>query len=102
VCLLIRTFLTSDEFASQWQGQPLGSRRKVTQKKHKEGRERPHFTPNDIVRAINGVETAGLQVYGVEITPTGAINIWTQPRQAEPDKQISSKPNDTGPLKEQA
>jgi|GEM_PF-1337730 len=80
----------------------MGSRRKVTLKKQREKRERPHFTPDDIVLAIKGVEKAGLEVYGVEITPTGAINIWTQPRQAEPDKHISSKRDDTAPVKEQA
>jgi hypothetical protein len=38
------------------------------------------FTPADIVRAIAGVEAAGLQVFGVEITATGAIKISTGPR----------------------
>jgi FixJ family two-component response regulator len=65
--------------------------------KTKERRERPYFTPNDIVPAIKGVEAAGLKVYGVEIAPTGAINIWTQPRQVVPDKQISTKLDDTTP-----
>jgi hypothetical protein len=37
------------------------------------------FTPADIVRAIAGVEAAGLQVFGIEITPTGAIKISTGP-----------------------
>jgi hypothetical protein len=49
------------------------------------------------VPAIKGVEAAGLKVYGVEIAPTGAINIWTQPRQVVPDKQISTKLDDTTP-----
>jgi len=80
----------------------MGSHRKARLKDQKERREQPHFTPNDIVLAIKGVETAGLEVYGVEITPTGAINVWTRPRQAEPDKQISSKPGGTGPVKKQA
>ena len=35
------------------------------------------FTPADIVRAIAGVQAAGLEVYGVEITPTGSIKIST-------------------------
>jgi hypothetical protein len=48
-------------------------------KNQKKSREHLRFTPSDIVRAINGVEAAGLQVYGVEITLTGAINISTQP-----------------------
>jgi hypothetical protein len=64
------------------------ARRKV---KTKAEREHLRFTLNDIVVAIAGVEAAGLQVYGVEITSTGAINIWTQTRQAVPDKQISTK-----------
>jgi hypothetical protein len=38
------------------------------------------FTPSDIVRAIVGVEAAGLQVYEVEITSAGAIKISTGPR----------------------
>ena len=33
------------------------------------------FTPGDIVRAIAGVEAAGLPIYAVEITPTGIIKI---------------------------
>jgi hypothetical protein len=33
------------------------------------------FTPGDIVRAIAGVEAAGLPIYAVEITPTGTIKI---------------------------
>jgi hypothetical protein len=54
--------------AALGQGQPLGSRRKFTLKNKKERRERPHFTPDDIVLAIKGVKKAGLEVYGVEIT----------------------------------
>jgi hypothetical protein len=38
---------------------------------------RPRFTPADIVRAIEGVEAAGLQVCEVETTSTGAIKIST-------------------------
>jgi hypothetical protein len=33
------------------------------------------FTPGDIVRAIAGVEAAGLPIYAVELTPTGTIKI---------------------------
>ena len=80
----------------------MDSRRKVILRKQKERRDQPHFTPNDIVLAIKGVEAAGLQVYGVEITPTGTINIWTQPNQSVADKQISAKPDDTRPVKKQA
>jgi hypothetical protein len=57
----------------------MASRRKVTLKKQKERREQLRFTPNDVVLAIKGVEAAGLEVYGVEITPTGAIYVWTRP-----------------------
>jgi hypothetical protein len=80
-------------------GATMGSRRKVILKKRKERREQPHFTPNDIVLAIKGVETSGLDVYGVEITPTGAINIWTQPppRQGLTETQVSTNPPDDIP-----
>jgi hypothetical protein len=37
------------------------------------------FALGDIVLAIEEVEAAGLTVYGVGITLTGAINISTQP-----------------------
>jgi hypothetical protein len=43
-------------------------------------REPQPFTPDDIVRAIEGVEKAGLQVYRVEVTPPGAIKIAIGPR----------------------
>jgi hypothetical protein len=49
-------------------------------KKGTKNREPQRFTPDDIVRAIEGVEKAGLQILGVEITPTGAIKIATGPR----------------------
>jgi hypothetical protein len=69
----------------------MGSRRKVTPKKQMESREHLRFMPNDIVRAINGVTGAGLQVYAVEITPTGAINISTEPpHQVTPDKKSAA------------
>ena len=51
----------------------MGSRRKVILEKQKQRREQSHFTPNDIVLAIKGVEAAGLKVYSVEISLTGAI-----------------------------
>ena len=60
--------------------------------------KRPRFTPEEILRAIEGVEAAGLEVYGVEITPTGAIKISTQadaPTSASP-------PDDVAPVKKQA
>lgn len=71
------------------------------------------FTAGDIVRAIEGVRAAGLQVYSVEVTPTGAINISTQPppkigklppaRQALPETQTStSSLDETRSVKKQA
>jgi hypothetical protein len=81
--------------------------RKVPKTKNNRGPLR--FMRNDIVRAIDGVTAAGLQVYAVEITPTGAIKINTKPppHQAVPDKKISTKaddtrPDDTTPVKKQA
>jgi hypothetical protein len=82
-------------------------------KNQKKSREHLRFTPSDIVRAINGVEAAGLQVYGVEITLTGAINIATQPppnvsrqrpsRQPVADTQTNTNPPDeTRLIKERA
>jgi hypothetical protein len=58
-------------------------RRKGTPTNQKTARERLRFTPGDIVRAIEGVEAAGLKVYAVEITPTGAIKISTQASRRE-------------------
>ena len=42
--------------------------------------EKPRFTPHEIISAIKAVEAAGLEVYAVEITPTGAIKISTERR----------------------
>jgi hypothetical protein len=50
------------------------------------------FTPNDIVRAIDGVTAAGLQVYAVEITPTGAIKINTELPPHPYRKKSASRP----------
>jgi hypothetical protein len=71
--------------------------RKVPKTKNNRGPLR--FMRNDIVRAIDGVTAAGLQVYAVEITPTGAMKINTKPppHQAVPDKKISTKADDTRP-----
>jgi hypothetical protein len=83
----------------------MSTSRKVTLKKQKERREQPHFTPNDIVLAIKSVETAGLKIYGVEITLTGTISISTQPppRPALTDTQTSTKlQDDTISVKKQA
>ena len=51
--------------------------RKDRLKKQKESREAPRFTVDDIVRAIEAVQKAGLTVYGVEISLNGSINIST-------------------------
>lgn len=70
-----------------------------------ERREQPHFTPDDIMLAIDGVQAAGLKAYGVEITLTGSINIATQPlpRQAKTDTQTSANPpTETSLIKKQA
>jgi len=51
------------------------TRRKVSPEKNKTGKGLG-FTPDDIIRAV---AAAGLQVYGVEITPTSTIKISTKP-----------------------
>jgi hypothetical protein len=74
--------------------------------KQKEGRQALRFTADEIVRAIEAVQQAGLTVYGVEITLTGSISISTTP----PSKHAAaSKPeasagalNDTEPNKKRA
>ena len=43
----------------------------------KESREAPRFTADDIFRAVEAVQQAGLTVYGVEISRNGSINIST-------------------------
>ena len=53
--------------------------RTITPKNQKDSGDPLRFTPGDIVRAIEEVESAGLTVYAVEITLAGAINISTQP-----------------------
>jgi len=52
-----------------------GPPRKDIPSTQKMSRKTLRFTPADIVRAIDGVEAAGLQVCGVEITPTGVIKM---------------------------
>jgi hypothetical protein len=49
--------------------------RKDIPSNQKMSRKTLRFTPADIVRAIDGFEAAGLQVCGVEITPTGIIKM---------------------------
>jgi len=48
------------------------------------------FTPDDILRAIAGVEAAGLLVHEVEITPTGSIKIFTGPRSDSAAREANS------------
>ena len=79
--------------------------RKITPTGGKKNRKPERFTLTDIVRAIEGVEAAGLKIYSVEITLTGAINIVTQrpTRQAQTDTQNSATPpSETKPIKKQA
>ena len=53
------------------------SARKDRLKNQKESRKALRFTADDIVRALEAVEQAGLTVYGVEITLNGSIKINT-------------------------
>lgn len=46
-------------------------------KKSKEPIQQPRFTPDDIVRAIEGVQMTGLEVREVEINLEGSIRIIT-------------------------
>jgi hypothetical protein len=81
--------------------------RKITPENPNDSREPLRFAPGDIVRAIEEVGAAGLTVYGVEITLTGALNISTQPppsvskRPATP-RQETKKVDETTPVKKQA
>ena len=59
----------------------------ATPRKSIPSHKKPCLTPQDIVRAIKGVKAAGLEVYSVEIIPTGAIKISTGPRR-KPDDQF--------------
>ena len=52
------------------------TKRKVSAERN-ERLTRLRFAPDDIVRAIAGVEAAGLEVYAVEITTAGSILIST-------------------------
>ncbi len=74
-----------------------------------DSREPLRFTSTEIVRTIEAAQAAGLTVYGVEITLTGAINITTQP-----PRSVSKRPatlqqasetdsaDETTPVKKQA
>src|SRR5206468_7738957 len=53
----------------------LGGHHVKTSSTQKMSRKTLRFTPADIVRAIDGFEAAGVQVCGVEITPTGIIKM---------------------------
>ena len=56
--------------------------------KNQKGRRPLRFTADDIVRAIDAVENAGLTIYGVEITLDGSIRINTK----SPFKGAAPKP----------
>ena len=58
--------------------------RKTILIKRSKNAERPRFTVDEIVRAIDAVTKAGLTVYSVEVTNSGSIKIETQPRQQRP------------------
>jgi hypothetical protein len=64
-----------------------------------ESRERPRFTSDEIVCAIEAVEKTGLTIDGVEITLTGSINIKTR-RAVEPKSQTNI--DQAQPAKKQA
>ena len=81
--------------------------RKDIPSNQKMGRKPLRFTPADIVRAIEGVEAAGLQICAVEITPTGAIKISTgariDPVATTPITNTSTSPRDEAkPIKKRA
>jgi len=67
--------------------------RKVSAEQNKTGKGL-RFTPDDIIRAVAALEAAGLQVYGVEITPTSTIKISTKPprRKMKSDASASASP----------
>lgn len=60
-------------------GMESGAPTKITPTNGNKNRKPVRFTPDDILRAIKGVEGAGLEVYAVEITSTGSIKIFTGP-----------------------
>ena len=83
--------------------------RKSPPKNPSDSRKPLRFTSTEIVRTIEAVQAAGLTVYGVEITLTGAINITTQPprsvskRPATPQQASETNSADeTTPVKKQA
>jgi len=57
-------------------------------KKQKERHEALRFTADEIVRAIEAVQRAGLTIYSVEITLNGSISINT----TAPFKHAAPKP----------
>jgi hypothetical protein len=68
----------------------MPSRKARLLKKQIKNRKPRRVAPKDIVRAIDDVEAAGLQIYGVEITPTGSIRIITTPLS---DSNVADKSN---------
>ena len=74
------------------------SPRKAIPTKQSKNLERPPFTPDDIVRAIDGVEKAGFDIYSVEISLTGDIKITTGPRKAKSPAPSDTSADDHDPL----
>ena len=67
------------------------SARKDRRKNQKKSREAPRFTPDDVMRAIEAVQQAGLTVYAVEVAPNGSINIST----TSPFKRAAASKSET-------
>jgi hypothetical protein len=66
-------------------------------KKQKENREALRFTADDIVRAFEAVEQAGLTVHAVDIAPDGSMSIKTTSpfkRGAAPKTEASADAQD--------
>jgi hypothetical protein len=78
--------------------------RKDRLKKQKERHEAPRFTADDIVRAIEAVQQAGLTIYSVEITLNGSISInTTSPfKRAAPKTETEDAQEEVQPNKKRA
>ncbi len=81
--------------------------RKSPPKNPSDSRKPLRFTSTEIVRTIEAVQAAGLTVYGVEITLTGAINISKQPPPSVSKRpgmlrQETKSVDETTPVKKQA
>jgi hypothetical protein len=75
--------------------------RKTVSRNRSKNPERPRFTPDEIVRAIDAVTKAGLTIHSVEITNSGSIKIETQPRKERPFA-AKPAPDNANVLKKQA